>query len=312
MSVAGKLGADEARANAVERFLQDNYTYGLSSGVRIHSTDPVAWFLLESREGHCEFFAGAMVVMLRHLGVPARMVAGYGGGDLSPDGDELVVREADAHAWVEVWLGAERGWVSYDPTPAAGVPGMGAVSGLERVRWAWQQIEMFWDRKLLTFGFGDQVDLVDDLVEAFHRAARSVDRTALVVGGGVGLTVLTLLALLWRLWRRGGRPWHAGPVGGRGPASRAVHRLARALISVGGVAPPWATVRAIGRQAERFWPQSATAVGELVARAEHELYGVDGGRDIDSAEIRRLWKTIRRGMKQREMTIGRDQKGISY
>ena len=304
LSVAGRLETNEARAVAVERFLQDNYTYSLNSGVRISSADPVAWFLLESGEGHCEFFAGAMVVMLRQIGVPARMVAGYAGGDLSPDGDELVVREANAHAWVEVWLGADRGWVAFDPTPAVGVPGLGGVSGVERVRWAWQQLELFWDRKLLTFGFGDQVDLVDDLVEAFHRVSRSIDRSAVILGGVVGLLAVTLSVVVWRLWRRGLRPWRAASRRARGPASRAVNRLARALIPVGGVVPPWATVRAIGRQAESFWPQSAPAVGELVERAEDELYGEGGHRDVDPAEVRRLWKTIRRGMKQRELTVG--------
>ena len=82
-----------------------------------------------------------------------------------------------------------------------------------------------------------------------------------------------------------------------------VTRLARALIPVGGVVPPWATVRAIGRQAGSFWPQSARAVDELVARAERELYGVDGDRDVDPAEIRKLWKAIRRGMRSRELTV---------
>jgi len=302
-SVAGLLETNEAKVVAVERFLQDNYAYSLTSGVRIHNTDPVAWFLLESGEGHCEFFAGAMVVMLRHLGVPARMVAGYAGGDLSPNGDELVVREANAHAWVEVWLEADQGWISFDPTPAVGVPGLGGVSGLERVRWIWQQLELVWDRKLLTFGFGDQIDLVDDLIEAFHRASRSIDRKSILVGGAATVLVVMLLVVLSRLWRRGLRPWRVGSGRTRGPASRAVNRLARALIPVGGVAPPWATVRAIGRQAESFWPQSAPAVGELVERAEDELYGVNSDRDVDSAEIRRLWKTIRRGMKNRELTI---------
>lgn len=303
LSVAGSFETHEERAVAVERFLQDNYAYALSSGVRIHNTDPVAWFLLESREGHCEFFAGAMVVMLRHLEVPARMVAGYNGGDLAPDGDELVVREANAHAWVEVWLGADPGWVVFDPTPAVGVPGLGGVSGLERVRWAWQQLELFWDRKLLSFGFGDQIDLIDDLVEAFHRASRSIDRTMVIRGGVVGLLGVAALVLAWRLWRRGVRPGWAGSGRARGPASRAVNRLARALIPVGGVVPPWATVRNIGRQAEAFWPQSAPAVGELVDRAEAELYGGGGDRDVDPAEIRRLWKTIRSGMKHRELTV---------
>ncbi len=304
-TVAGNLETSEARAVAVERFLQDNFTYALNSGVRIHNTDPVAWFLLESKEGHCEFFAGSMVVMLRHLGVPARMVAGYAGGDLSPDGDELVVREANAHAWVEVWLGADQGWVTFDPTPAIGVPGLGGVRGLERIRWAWQQLELVWDRKLLTFGFGDQIDLVDDLVEAFHRVSRSIDRRAVVLGGAVSLLAATMLVVLWRLWRRGLRPWRAGSGRSHGPASRAVNRLARALIPVGGVVPPWATVRSIGRQAESFWPQSAPEVGELVERAEDELYGEGGDRDVDPAEIRRLWKTIRSGMKHRELTVER-------
>jgi len=302
-SVAGELENDQARAEAVERFLQENYNYALSSGIRIHTSDPVAWFLLDAKEGHCEFFAGAMVVMLRHLEVPARMVAGYSGGDLSPDGDELVVRETNAHAWVEVWLGAERGWVAFDPTPAVGVPGLGGVSGIERVRWVWQQLELFWDRRLLTFGFGDQVDLVDDLMEAFHRAVRLIDPKALAVGGGFCLMAVVAMVLLWRLWRRGLRLRFLGSGRSHGPASRAVGRLARALIPVGGVAPPWATVRAIGRQAASFWPQSAAAVDELIERAEDELYSVDGDRDFDVAGVRKLWKRIRSGMKNRELTV---------
>ncbi|MGD8441550.1 MAG: transglutaminaseTgpA domain-containing protein, partial [Holophagae bacterium] len=133
--VAGNVVGAAARADAVERYLQANYRYALSSGIRIQTDDPVAWFLFDGREGHCEFFAGSMVVLLRHLGVPARMVAGYSGGDLSPDGDELVVRESNAHAWVEVWLGVERGWVTYDPTPAVGVPGLAGMTGAQRLRW---------------------------------------------------------------------------------------------------------------------------------------------------------------------------------
>jgi hypothetical protein len=303
LSVAGDLDSSEARADAVERFLQENFTYALSSGVRIHNADPVAWFLLEAREGHCEFFAGAMVVMLRHLEVPARMVAGYSGGDVSPDGDELVIRESNAHAWVEVWLGADRGWVAFDPTPPVGVPGLGGVSGLERVRWVWQQLELMWDRRLLTFGLGEQIDLVDGLVDAYHRMTRMIDRKAIIVGGGVAVMAAAAVVLLWRLWRWRLRSWRMGSRRTHGPASRAVGRLARALIPVGGVAPPWATVRAIGRQAASFWPQSASAVDELVEHAEDELYGIDGDRNGDPAEIRRLWKRIRSGMKNRELTV---------
>jgi len=302
-SVAGHLATPEARADEVARFLKENYDYTLSSGVRIHDADPVAWFLLDGREGHCEFFAGAMVVMLRHLEVPARLVAGYRGGDISPDGDAVVVREANAHAWVEVWLGAERGWVAYDPTPPVGVPGFGGVSGIDRARWAWQQLELLWDRRLLTFGLGEQIDLVDGILEAARRAAASVDRRSVTAGG---IALVSILAVGFVGWTAIGRrlPRRRGTGTARGPASRAVGRLARALIPVGGVVPPWATVRSIGRQAVSFWPGSASAVDELVERAEVELYGPSAGRRADPAEIRRLWKTIRRGMKGRELMIG--------
>ncbi len=301
-TVAGSLPSARARADAIESFLQTRYNYSLISGVRITNTDPVAWFLLESREGHCEFFAGAMVVLLRHLEVPARMVAGYIGGDLSPDGDELVVRESNAHAWVEVWLGEDEGWVSFDPTPATGVPGLGSVSGMERIRWAWQQMELLWDQKLLTFGLGEQVDLVDGVAEWWRRAREAAQRRSvrLVAVGLAAVIAVLLITRLW--WVRRVRPWRAGSRRARGPASRTVGRLGRALIPVGGVVPPWATVRAIGRQASSFWPASAPAVDELVERAESELYG---GAGHDPAEIRQLWKRVRAGMKNRELQVGK-------
>ena len=302
-SVAGNQGSARARADAVERFLQTEYAYSLNSGIRISSVDPVAWFLLEGKAGHCEFFAGAMVVMLRHLEVPARMVGGYSGGDISPDGDELVVRETNAHAWVEVWLGEDQGWVSYDPTPPSGVPGLGSVSGLERLRWVWQQAELLWDQKLLTFGLGEQLDLVEGFVEWIRAIPELVRRRSVILSAGVLVMVVVVVALLRLWWLRRIRPWRVGSRRAHGPASRAVNRLARALIPVGGIVPPWSTVRSIGRQAVAFWPQSAPAVEELVGRAEDELYGLDGRQKPDSAEIRELWKRLRSGMKHREMTV---------
>jgi len=302
-SVAGDLPSARARADAIERFLQTEYRYSLNSGVRISNADPVAWFLLEGREGHCEFFAGAMVVLLRHLDVPSRMVAGYSGGDLSPDGDELVVREANAHAWVEVWLGEDLGWVSFDPTPATGVPGLGSVRGMERIRWAWQQMELLWDQKLLTFGLGEQIDLVDGAVEWWHRVRQAAGSqpVRLIVVGLLAMLGALLIVRFW--WVRRVRSWRGGARQNRGPASRAVGRLAKELVPVGGVVPPWATVQAIGRQASSFWPASAEAVDELVEHAEGELYGA-AGRPSDPAEIRQLWKRVRAGMKSRELQVG--------
>ena len=75
--------------------------------------DPVDWFLFDAKIGYCEQFATAETLMLRSLGIPARLATGYSTGDYNPVLDQSIVREHDAHAWVEVWTGR---WWAYDPT----------------------------------------------------------------------------------------------------------------------------------------------------------------------------------------------------
>jgi transglutaminase-like putative cysteine protease len=72
---------------------------------------------LHSRRGFCEHYASAFVFLMRAAGVPARVVAGYQGGELNPVDGYLVVRQSDAHAWAEIWLSGQ-GWVRFDPTAA--------------------------------------------------------------------------------------------------------------------------------------------------------------------------------------------------
>ncbi len=87
--------------------------------------DPLDEFLFESRRGYCEHFASAFASLMRHLGVPARLVVGYQGGRWNPAGGYLIVRRSDAHAWSEVWR-PDRGWIRVDPT---------AVVAPERIDW---------------------------------------------------------------------------------------------------------------------------------------------------------------------------------
>jgi transglutaminase-like putative cysteine protease len=79
--------------------------------------DAVDDFLFTSRAGFCEHYAGAFVVLMRAMGIPARVVTGYQGGEINPVDGYLTVRQSDAHAWAEVWLEG-RGWVRVDPTAA--------------------------------------------------------------------------------------------------------------------------------------------------------------------------------------------------
>lgn len=83
----------------------------------ILSSDFVDQFIFNSRRGFCEHFAYSFVAMLRMVGIPARIVAGYQGGEVNPLNNTVVVRQFDAHAWAEVWMDGE-GWIRVDPTAA--------------------------------------------------------------------------------------------------------------------------------------------------------------------------------------------------
>ena len=102
-------------ARGVESFLKSEFTYDLAPGEV--QGDPVIYFLFNNKKGHCEYFASAMVLLIRSLGIPARVVGGYSGGDWNEMGQYYLVNHSDAHTWVEVWVEG-RGWVVFDPTPA--------------------------------------------------------------------------------------------------------------------------------------------------------------------------------------------------
>jgi len=100
---------------ALDHFRREPFVYTLHPG-RLEG-DPVDGFLFETRQGFCEHYAAAFVLLMRLAGVPARVVVGYLGGETNPVSGHLVVRHSDAHAWAEVWLPG-RGWTRVDPTAA--------------------------------------------------------------------------------------------------------------------------------------------------------------------------------------------------
>jgi transglutaminase-like putative cysteine protease len=115
--VAGEQGSAYDKAEVVESFLRTTYRYAPSVRAPPPGRDPVDFFLFDLKEDFCEYFASAMVVMLRELGVPARMVEGYTSGTLDPNTGKFVVKELDAHAWVEVYFPLY-GWIEFEPTPS--------------------------------------------------------------------------------------------------------------------------------------------------------------------------------------------------
>jgi transglutaminase-like putative cysteine protease len=137
-SVAGDAATPYAAVNRIESFLRQSYVYdeappfptSLPAGTNggwPENRPPLVDFLLNSRRGFCQQFAGGMAVMLRSLGIPARVAVGYTGGRFDPERDAYVVHDRDAHSWVEVWF-PDHGWIPFDPTPGRSVPNPASVS----------------------------------------------------------------------------------------------------------------------------------------------------------------------------------------
>ncbi len=109
------LNASDKINSALNLYRQQEFFYTLQPP-RL-SKNPVDNFLFNTKRGFCEHYATSFVYLMRAAGVPARIVTGYQGGEFNPNGNYLIVRQSDAHAWAEVWL-EEKGWVRVDPTAA--------------------------------------------------------------------------------------------------------------------------------------------------------------------------------------------------
>jgi transglutaminase-like putative cysteine protease len=113
----GRAGSDQAMVDAVlDLFNTQPFIYTLQPPL-LAQEHPMDQFLFQSRRGFCEHYAYAFVVLMRAAGVPARVVAGYQGGEINPVNKTVIVHQFDAHAWAEVWLQGQ-GWVRVDPTAA--------------------------------------------------------------------------------------------------------------------------------------------------------------------------------------------------
>ncbi|HXC79580.1 MAG TPA: transglutaminase domain-containing protein [Candidatus Acidoferrum sp.] len=109
------------QATAIEKYLRTNYTYTLTPPSPPPGVDRLEFFLFDSKKGYCEFFASAMGDMLRSLGIPTQLVSGFGPGQFDANLHAYVVRDADAHTWVESYFPGY-GWITFEPTPdTAGV-----------------------------------------------------------------------------------------------------------------------------------------------------------------------------------------------
>ena len=187
------------------------FTYTLEPPL-LDATNPYDDFLFNTKRGFCEHYAGSFALLMRAAGLPARVVTGYQGGEVNPLNNELIVRQADAHAWTEVWI-ADAGWVRVDPTavvsPLRVENGVNAALGpigmtsammaadklgiIASMHFAWQYMNSQWDQWVVGYNVDKQRQFFSDL------GWRNVDWRTLafwlmiaivIVGGAVTLGLL--------------------------------------------------------------------------------------------------------------------------
>jgi protein-glutamine gamma-glutamyltransferase len=267
-----QAGADGLAAAVMQHIRTGGFTYTLAPG-EYESPDTIDQFWLDRKEGFCEHFAAAFVVVMRAMDVPARVVTGYQGMEPLPVDGFYLVRQSSAHAWAEYWL-AGTGWVRADPTAAVApdrirasrnlLPAPGLLAGalgtvspamLARIRSAWETLNNRWNQSMM-FSRGQQFDLLRSLgIES-----PSWEDLALLLTGA--LSSLALAGAAWAWWdRRRLDPWQ-----------RLMKRLREALLELGIAAAEHDTPRTLAvRVRERFGARGDTLAG-LLLRLERDRY----------------------------------------
>ncbi len=150
------------RAVALETYLRTHFGYTLQLP-RTVPHDPLANFLFERKQGHCEYFASSMAVMLRALGIPSRVVNGFRTGEFNDLNSQYVVRASNAHSWVEAYFPGE-GWVAFDPTPGAAIT---TSTGWSRMAMYVDAMASFWREWVVNY------DVVHQQALAMSAGSRS-------------------------------------------------------------------------------------------------------------------------------------------
>ena len=299
LALAAQMRADPALASggtqalidaALQRLRTGGYNYTLEPGVYGEHTADEFWF--DRKEGFCEHIASAFVVLMRAMDIPARIVTGYQGGERNPVDGYWTVRNADAHAWTEVWMEG-RGWVRVDPTGAVS-PGrvgqfqrlrapqgafataMGALSPgmVQQLRAVWEAVNNRWNQWVLNYTQSRQMDLLKALgFESPSWQDLTTVMAMLVVTAALG-------AMGWSLWERSQHdPWLR-------LLARTRQRLARAGLPLPETLPP----RAMAEQVRARFGTPANAVADWLLRLEQLRYAPKPTQELN--QLRREFRQL--------------------
>jgi transglutaminase-like putative cysteine protease len=280
--------SDRAYINAVLKwFHNEPFVYTLAPGPTLDH-DPVDGFLFDTRRGFCEHYAGAFTVLLRAAGIPARVVTGYQGGEMNPDGDYMIVRQSDAHAWAEALLDGQ--WQRFDPTAAVAPSriehGLGSamaagepvpylarleMTWLKDLRLQWDAVNYQWQRGVVGFNIERQRDL---LREFGFDDARPWQLVA----------VVAVAALIWGMLLLGATQLRRSRIDAEVALWNALcRRLGRAGLARAPEEGPLAYTRRAGQR----WPRWAGVLARIGERYAQLHYGPpEPGREQILAEMK--------------------------
>jgi len=187
---------DARIAQVLAGYLRNNYTYRLNGPRPSHGREPIIEFMFGHRTGHCELFASALAAMTRSLGMQSRVVTGFRAGEYNKFGEYYVVRQNDAHAWVEVNLGPGRGWRSYDATPAQEIDRQERLhrTWLTVLHEAYEDIEFGWISSIVAYDVGTRHALLSGLNSKLQTLVSGPDSPL-----GQLVTFVKILPTAWRL-----------------------------------------------------------------------------------------------------------------
>jgi hypothetical protein len=247
-----RLPTQAQKAVAIEDHLRREFRYDLGSPSG-GKPSPVDDFLFVSKRGHCEFFSTAMALMLRAVGIPSRNVTGFVGGTYNRFGHYYAVREGDAHSWVEAYINdpGVTGWVTYDPTPAAGAQPLEDTSGvLVYLRDVLEALSQRWNTYVVNYDIRTQVRILEDMHRRYE-ALRS--KTGTNKGGlerwtrmsrvaALALILVVALAVVWRLLGLRKPPKEEeeakAPRDAAAQAATALYQLLEAALALRGIPRP--------------------------------------------------------------------------
>ena len=278
------------RAVAIESFFHSEFGYTLDLP-RSAREATLEHFLFDRRDGHCEYFSTAMVVLLRTLGVHAREVNGFLGGQWNEFGQYLAVTQNEAHSWVEVWFPGY-GWVAFNPTPAAAGTSEAITSWLWPGRFMLDGLQHRWNKWILDYDQESQSGLIRRASEIFSRDqftsqdSKPIARDPAAIFWGALMILALGLSLYWSNKRPSG-----------GPETRLYLRLREScrrsgLVPGEGVAP----LTLVNELARRGHPAHRPAQ-RLVRMYLRSRFGGHALDDTDQEEMKTALSAVQRALR---------------